>query len=47
MKTLIRDYLIGAIITAIMFAVVGWINAPTLRSCAKTHSAEYCYEVIK
>lgn len=47
MKSLIRDYLIGAVIAVIMMAIVGWINAPAYEACARSHSQEFCYTVLK
>ena len=47
MKSLIRDYLIGAAVMALMLAAVGWYNAPAYKACAKSHSQEFCYTVLK
>lgn len=44
---IIRDYLIGATIAALVFAAIGWWNAPAYEACAKSHSQEFCYSVLK
>ena len=47
MKMLIRDYLIGAVVMLFVMLAIGWWNAPAYEACAKSHSQEFCYTVLK
>lgn len=47
MKSLIRDYLIGAAVMFAMMMAIGWWNAPAYETCARSHSQEFCYTVLK
>jgi hypothetical protein len=47
MKSLIRDYLIGAIAMALMLAAIGWYNTPDYKGCARIINQVLCYTVQK
>jgi hypothetical protein len=44
---MIRDYLVGAALMLALWLAVGWWNAPAYKACAKSHSQEFCYTVLK
>ena len=47
MKSLIRDYLIGAGVAILCLIVVNWINAPDHKGCARVKDQVLCYTVSK
>ena len=47
MRTFIRDVLVGMFAAALMFALMGWYNAPAYEACARSHSQSFCYTVLK
>lgn len=47
MKQFIRDVAIGMTIMFAILAAFGWYNAPAYKACAKSHSQEFCYTVLK
>jgi len=47
MKTLLRDLFVMFVTAGTMLALMGWWNAPAYKACAKSHSQEFCYTVLK
>jgi hypothetical protein len=47
MKIFIRDVIVVLATAAVTFILMGWWNAPAYKACAKSHSQEFCYTVLK
>ena len=47
MKIFIKDLAIVTITAIVVFTLMGWWNAPAYKACAKSHSQEFCYTVLK